>query len=81
MFEANEEDGVSTGSTPFAYYNGSEWVINNEGMATLQVIDALGRVLSSETISGNAKVNIDATSGVYVMRLVNGGVCFRADPW
>ena len=72
VFEANEEDGVSTGSTTFAYYNGSEWVINNEGMATLQVIDALGRVLSSETISGNAKVNIDATPGVYVMRLVNG---------
>ena len=72
VFEANEEDGVSTGSTTFAYYNGSEWVINNEGMATLQVIDALGRVLSSETINGNANVNINATPGLYVMRLVSG---------
>jgi hypothetical protein len=57
---------------PFAFFNGSEWVINNEGEATLQVIDINGRMLSNETVNGNANVNINATSGIYMLRLVNG---------
>ena len=72
VFNANDDNGTSAETETFAFYNGSAWAISNEGEATLQVIDALGRVLSSETISGNAEVNIDATPGVYVMRLVNG---------
>lgn len=56
----------------FAYYNGSEWVVNNEGDATLQVIDITGRILSSERISGCVSKTITATPGVYMLRLVNG---------
>ena len=81
VFEANEEDGVSTGSTTFAYYNGSEWVINNEGMATLQVIDALGRVLSSETISGNAKVNISVVVKTNILLLPDQPMRRRQEDW
>ena len=71
VFSANQGDSPSTGSEPFAYYNGSEWVVSNEGRATLQVIDMLGRVLSSETIAGNATIRIEQPAGVYLMRLVN----------
>ena len=71
VFSANQGDCPSTGSEPFAYYNGSEWVVSNEGRATLQVIDMLGRVLSSETIAGNATIRIEQPAGVYLMRLVN----------
>ena len=72
VFSANDEDGASTGSAAFAYYNGSEWMINNQGEATLQVIDMMGRVLSSETLNGNATINVNETAGIYMLRLVNG---------
>jgi len=57
-------------SEPFAYYNGSTWVISNEGRATLQVIDALGRVIHNEQIEGNATCNPSTVPGVYLMRLI-----------
>ncbi len=66
------KDGSSTGSDTFAFFNGSTWVVSNEGEATLQVIDMMGRVLSSQTVNGNAEVNVGQVAGVYVMRLING---------
>ena len=65
-------NGATAGSESFAYYNGSAWVIANEGPATLQVVDMMGRVLSTETFCGNVETNIDAAPGVYVFRLING---------
>ena len=72
--ENKEQNGASTGSATFAYYNGSNWTVSatGSGAAKLQVIDMMGRVLSSETISGNANVNINQAAGVYVLRLING---------
>ena len=76
VFNANNGSNEN-GNETFAYYNGSEWMINNPSTgsgdnATLQVIDMMGRVLSSETISGNANVNINQAAGIYMLRLVNG---------
>ncbi len=64
----------NTNSTePFAFFNGSEWVISNIGKATLQMVDLTGRILSSESISGNATVSTaNLSTGIYLMRLVNG---------
>jgi hypothetical protein len=56
----------------FAFYNNGSFVINNEGMATVQVIDINGRILSSESINGCANVNVNAAAGVYMLRLING---------
>ena len=65
--------GVSENSeNNFAFFNGDEWVVNNEGEATLQIVDVTGRVLSTETINGNARISLDQVSGVYMMRLVSG---------
>ena len=74
VFSANntDENGASTSSATFAYFNGSSWTISNMGEATLQVVDVMGRVLSSETLSGNAEVNINQPTGVYMLRLVSG---------
>ena len=72
VFAANNEDGVSTGSTTFAFYSNGNWIINNVGDATLQVIDVTGRVLSSETVSGSVSKTINAVPGVYMLRLING---------
>ncbi len=72
VFAANNEDGVSTGSTAFAFFSNGTWVISNDGEATLQVIDVTGRVLSSETVNGSVSKAINAPAGVYMLRLING---------
>lgn len=85
-FEANTTDYTSrfrlvfstntgveeVGNASFAYYNGSQWVVSNMGEATLQVVDVMGRVLSTETINGNAEISLNQVPGVYMIRLVNG---------
>ena len=71
VFEANG-NALVTSNEPFAYFNGSEWVIENDGNATLQVIDVMGRMLRSENVSGNATTSLpNLSAGVYVLRLVN----------
>lgn len=65
-------DGSANDSESFAFNNNGLWTIINEGNATMQVIDMTGRILSSETISGDAETQINATPGVYMIRLVNG---------
>ena len=68
VFATGNNDGEST----FAFFNNGNWIINNDGKAELQVVDALGRILSSETISGSCSKAINATPGVYMLRLING---------
>ena len=72
VFAANNEDGPSIGSGTFAFYSNGNWIINNAGEATLQVIDLTGRILSSETVNGSVSKTINATPGVYMLRLING---------
>ena len=67
-----EEDGPSTGSGTFAFFNGNNWTISNEGIAIIQVIDMMGRTISSETITDNITTQIGTASGVYTLRLING---------
>ena len=68
VFAANN----SSSEDNFAFFSNGSFVINNEGMATVQVIDINGRILSSESINGCANINVNAAAGVYVLRLING---------
>ena len=66
-------DGVGENNgEAFAFFNGNEWVVNNEGEANLQVIDVTGRLISSETVYGTATVSLNQPAGIYMLRLVNG---------
>jgi hypothetical protein len=61
----------------FAFFNNGVWIINNPSTdsgaeATLQVVDVMGRILSSETISGSCSKAINVAPGVYMLRIVNG---------
>ena len=56
----------------FAFFNNGNLIISNEGEATLQLVDVMGRILSSETVSGNCSKHINAAKGVYMIRLING---------
>ena len=64
--------GSNNDGDSFAFFSNGSFVVSNEGEATLQVIDVMGRILKSENISGSASVKVDAASGVYMLRLVNG---------
>ena len=56
----------------FAYNFNGTWIIANEGDATLQVVDVLGHIISSERIDGCCEKHIQAAAGVYLLRLING---------
>lgn len=75
-FEVRLSENASTGSATdetFAFFANGNLIINNEGEATLQVIDMTGRVLRSEAINGSASIGTKGlATGVYVLRLVNG---------
>lgn len=81
-FEANTGDYASrftlvlrntTGlEEHFAFFNGHNWTVSNQGEATLQVIDVTGRVVSTKTIDGTTQLDVNAAPGVYMFRLVNG---------
>ena len=64
--------GNNANDDAFAFFSNGSFVINNEGEATLQVIEVNGRILKSESINGCANVNVKASAGVYMLRLVNG---------
>ena len=71
VFSANSSINEQNANN-FAFFNGNDWTINNEGEATLQVVDMTGRVLSTETVNGNATTKVNAATGVYMLRLING---------
>ena len=70
MFASNGNTDDNNDS--FAFFSNGNWIIANEGQATLQVIDITGRILSSESIKGSVSKAINATPGVYMIRLING---------
>ena len=75
VFATGSSTGSETGN--FAFFNNGVWIINNPSTgsgaeATLQVVDVLGHILSSETISGSCSKAINVAPGVYMLRLVNG---------
>jgi hypothetical protein len=56
----------------FAFFSNGNLIVSNEGNAMLQVVDVTGRIVKSESINGTASVSVNATPGVYMLRLVNG---------
>ena len=61
--------GNANESSNFAFVSNGNIIVNGEG--TLQVIDVMGRVISTSQVSGMSSVNVNA-AGVYVLQLTNG---------
>ena len=70
VFSAN--GNASDDDDVFAFFSNDKLVVLNEGKATLQVVDVMGRVLCTKQISGNAEVRLSQPSGLYMLRLTNG---------
>lgn len=71
VFKANaQNDEMNEVESSFAYISNGELIVSNEGRATLQVIDMMGRVLRSQTINGDCRISVNGmTAGVYVLNL------------
>ena len=66
--------GSSADGDSFAFINGmgNLCIFGIEGEATVQVMDALGRMVSSNTFSGSFESKLNVAPGVYMIRLING---------
>ena len=72
---ASEEDGASTSSATFAYYANGEIIITgitDTCDASIQIVDMTGRVIVSHNGYIQCVPTTGMTSGVYVLRLING---------
>ena len=63
---------VAGDSFTFINSNGNFSIFGIEGEATLQVLDVMGRMLSTETFSGSIEKQLNVAPGVYFIRLING---------
>ena len=72
IFAAQSSEAAESADQAFAFNSNGDWIILNEGKATLQVIDLNGRILKSETINGCVSKAINVAAGVYVLRLIDG---------
>ena len=73
--EETDDEDASTGTATFAFFNGTEWVVTNDGHgpAQLALIDLQGRVLKTATL-GEGQTHIalpDVAKGMYLLRLTN----------
>ena len=66
--------GSSVNGDNFGFINsmGNLSIYGIEGVATLQVMDVTGRILSTETFSGSYERKLNVAPGVYMLRLING---------
>ena len=66
--------GSSVEGDSFSFINGmgNLCIFGIEGESTIQVIDILGHVVSSDTFSGSYERKLNVAPGVYMIRLING---------
>ena len=63
-------DNPATSSAPFVYISNGNLVINNvEGTASMQIVDMLGRIVRTETVSGSYNRPHNLKAGAYVITL------------
>ncbi|MCQ2302622.1 MAG: T9SS type A sorting domain-containing protein [Bacteroidales bacterium] len=64
------KDNETESAENFAFISNGEIIISNEGRATLQVIDVLGRIISSEEINGECRISTNGmAAGLYILSL------------
>ena len=63
---------VDGGNFGFVNSSGNFCIFGIEGEATVQVVDILGHMLSSETFSGSYEKKLNVAPGVYMLRLIQG---------
>ena len=72
VFATGTSTDSETGTFGFVNASGNFCIFGIEGEATVQVIDVLGHVLSSEQFSGSYERHLNVAPGVYMVRLIQG---------
>ena len=72
VFSAKDASTGLASDENFAFFSNGRLIVSNEGESILQLVDVAGRIVSSETVIGSCSVGIDATHGLYLLRLVSG---------
>ena len=68
--EIGEANGNNGDSDNFAFMSNGNLVINGiEGEATMQIVDVLGRVVSTEIVSGSYNKALNLRAGLYIINL------------
>ena len=65
-------DADTSADFGFINGNGNFCIFGIDGTATLQVIDVMGRILSSKSFNGTYEKRLNVVPGVYTLRLING---------
>lgn len=58
------------GNDSFAFVSNGQLHILNNGEAQLQIVDIMGRILSTETIHGSWSKALNLNEGIYIVRLI-----------
>ena len=68
-FTCTDVEEFNQGNESFAFFDGSEWVVNGKGY--LEVVDVMGRVLFAERLTNDQnRVSLSGVAkGVYLMRV------------
>ena len=70
VFGVKDDAASADSAGDFAFISNGEIIVSNEGRATLQVIDVLGRIVSSEEINGDCRISTNGlTAGLYILNL------------
>ena len=70
VFNVKNEEANSSSDNNFAFMSDGNLVIDNiEGEATLQIADELGRIISTETVSGSYNKALNLKAGLYILNL------------
>jgi hypothetical protein len=71
-FAVTDVEEYNESDNDFAWFDGSEWVINGKG--NLDVVDVLGRTIYSERlVNDQNRVNLNnVAKGVYMLRVSEG---------
>ena len=70
VFSMNNVEDNQVEDNNFAFMSDGNLVINNiDGEATLQIVDVLGRVVSTEIVSGSYNKALNLKAGLYILNL------------
>ena len=70
VFNVNMDEANGSNANSFAYISNGNLVIENiEGEATMQIVDMLGRVISTEIVSGSYNKALNLNAGLYIINL------------
>ena len=70
VFSMTGVENNQSNANSFAYISNGNLVIDNiEGEATMQIVDMLGRVISTEIVSGSYNKALNLNAGLYIINL------------